>query len=95
MLQPLTEGVKEVEFDATNVRQVIQGLEERFPGIGQWLEEDGRIKPNLAVAIDGETSSMGLLARVRPDSEVHFIPAISGGGAKQFIQRERYFDVGY
>ena len=63
MLQTLTEGVKEVEFPASNVRQVIQGLEERFPGIGQWLTEDGRIKPNLAVAIDGETSSMGLLAK--------------------------------
>ena len=80
MLQPLTEGVKEVEFEAANVRQVVQGLEERFPGIGQWLTEDGRIKPNLAVAIDGETTSMGLLAKVKPDSEVHFIPAISGGG---------------
>ncbi len=80
MLQPLTKGVREVEFDASNVRQVVQGLEERFPGIGQWLTEDGRIKPSLAVAIDGETTSMGLLAKVKPDSEVHFIPAISGGG---------------
>ena len=79
MLQPLTEGVKEVEFEAANVRQVIAGLEERFPGIGQWLTEEGRIKPNLAVAIDGETSSMGLLTKVQPNSEVHFIPAISGG----------------
>ena len=66
MLQPLTGGVKEVEFQAANVRQVVQGLEERFPGIGQWLTEDGRIKPNLAVAIDGETTSMGLLAKVNP-----------------------------
>ena len=80
MLQPLTEGVKEVEFQAANVRQVIQGLEDRFPGIGQWLTEEGRIMPNVAVAIDGETSSMGLLAKVNPNSEVHFIPAISGGG---------------
>ena len=79
MLQPITQGVKEVEFDASNVRQVVQGLEERFPGIAQWLEEDGRIKPNLAVAIDGETTSMGLLAKVSPASEVHFIPAIGGG----------------
>ena len=79
MLQPLTEGVQEVEFEAANVRQVVEGLEERFPGIGQWLMEGGWIKPNLAVAIDGETTSMGLLAKVSPDSEVHFIPAIAGG----------------
>ncbi len=79
MLQPAAGGVKEVSLEARNVRQVVQGLEERFPGIGQWLLEDGKIKPNLVVAVDGETSSMGLLTKVSPDSEVHFIPAIGGG----------------
>ena len=83
MLQPLTEGVKEVNLEATNVRQVVLGLEERFPGIEQWLLDNGKIKPNLVVAVDGETSSMGLLTKVNQDSEVHFIPAIGGGAIPQ------------
>lgn len=83
MLQPLTQGVKEVNLEATNVRQVVLGLEKRFPGIEQWLLDNGKIKPNLVVAVDGETSSMGLLTKVNQDSEVHFIPAIGGGAIPQ------------
>ena len=83
MLQPLTQGVKEVNLAATNVRQVVLGLEKRFPGIEQWLLDNGKIKPNLVVAVDGETSSMGLLTKVNQDSEVHFIPAIGGGAIPQ------------
>ena len=83
MLQPLTEGVKEVNLEAKNVRQVVMGLQERFPGIEEWLLDGGKIKPNLVVAVDGETSSMGLLTKVNPDSEVHFIPAIGGGAISQ------------
>ena len=79
MLQPITGGTKEVNLEARNARQVIEGLEERFPGIKDWLVEDGKIKSNLVVAVDGETSSMGLLTKVNWDSEVHFIPAIGGG----------------
>jgi len=79
MLQPLAGDTKEVSLEAKNVRQVVEGLEERFPGIRDWLVEDGKIKSNLVVAVDGETSSMGLLTKVDQDSEVHFIPAIGGG----------------
>lgn len=80
MLQAATGGVKEVEVEARNVRQVIERLDELFPGIGDRLIEDGDIRSNLAVAVDGEVTRMGLLERVREDTEVHFVPAIGGGG---------------
>jgi hypothetical protein len=32
------------------------------------------------VAIDGEVARMGMLERVAENSEVHFVPAIGGGG---------------
>ncbi len=79
MLQSATGGVKEVEVDAGNVRQVIERLEERFPGIADRLLEDDDIRPNLAVAVNGEVARMGLLERVRADTEIHFVPAIGGG----------------
>ena len=41
--------------------------------------EDNQVRSNLAVSIDGEIARMGLLERVGEDSEVHFVPAISGG----------------
>ena len=79
MLLPLTGGVKQVEVAAANVRQVINGLEEQYPGIKERLVEDNQLRPSLSVAIDGEIARMGLLERVRENSEVHFVPAISGG----------------
>ena len=79
MLQPATGGVKEVEVEARNVRQVIERLDEMFPGVGARLVEDGDIRANLAVAVNGEVARMGLLERVGEDAEIHFVPAIGGG----------------
>ena len=79
MLLPVTGGVKQAQVEARNVRQLINGLEEQFPGIRERLLEDNQVRPNLAVSIDGEVARMGLLERVGETSEVHFVPAISGG----------------
>ena len=79
MLLPVTSGIKQVQVQASNVRQLINGLEEQFPGIKDRLVENNEVRSNLAVSIDGEIARMGLLERVRENSEVHFVPAISGG----------------
>lgn len=79
MLQKVTGGVKQVDCQGRNVRQIIEGLEELYPGIRDRLVEDGEIRANLAVAIDGDVARMGLLERVGESSEVHFVPAIGGG----------------
>ncbi len=79
MLLKLTGGVKQVDFEARNVRQVVDKLEELYPGMKDSLLEEGKIKPSLAVAIDGEVARMGLLERLKEDCEVHFVPAIGGG----------------
>ena len=79
MLQATTGGVKELEVTARNVRQVIEQLDEQFPGIANRLMEDGEIRSNLAVAVDGEVARMGLMERVGENAEIHFVPAIGGG----------------
>ena len=79
MLQSLTAGVKQVDLDARNVRQIIERLEELYPGMKDRLVEDGELRPNLAIAIDGDVAIMGMLEKVEENSEVHFVPAIGGG----------------
>jgi len=79
MLQSLTAGVKQVDLDARNVRQIIERLEELYPGMKDRLVEDGEIRPNLAIAIAGAVDIMGMLEKVEENSEVHFVPAIGGG----------------
>jgi molybdopterin synthase sulfur carrier subunit len=75
----MTRGAKEVEVEAANVRQIIDRLEDLYPGIKDRLVEGGRIRPNLSVAVDGEVARLGLLEKVGKNSEVHFVPAIGGG----------------
>ena len=75
----MTDGAQKVDMEVRNVRQVIERLEEIYPGIKDRLLEDGDIAPNIAVAIDGDVAIMGLLQRVGENSEVHFVPAIGGG----------------
>jgi sulfur-carrier protein len=75
----LSHGVAEVQVAGDSLEQVVAALETRFPGIAACLIEDGRIAGSLAVSIDGAITSRGLLAPVRPESEIHFLPAIGGG----------------
>ena len=82
LLQPLTGGSSVVTVDgAASVRQVVNALDERFPGIAARLVDDSgaRLRPNVSVAVDGEVSPLGLLEAVSPSSEVHFVTAIKGG----------------
>ena len=79
LLKPLTAGEEIVEVNANNVRQVIDELENRFPGIREKLCDEDELKPGLTVAVDGNVSSIGVLQKVGDDSEVHFLPAIGGG----------------
>ena len=79
MLQPLTGGVSQVRIARRTIRSIINYLDERFPGIKERLVQDGDLRPDVAIAIDGETALDGLAELVGEDSEVHFIPPISGG----------------
>jgi hypothetical protein len=79
LLRPLTGGHSTVEAEGSTVREVIDNLERTWPGIRERLVDEGRMRPNLSVAVDGEITPMGLLEPVTPSSEVHFIAAIKGG----------------
>ena len=79
LLRPLSGGVESLEVEASNVRQVIAELDARFPGMAARLREGDRLKPGLTVAVNGNVSSRGLLEKVGPESEIHFLPALGGG----------------
>ena len=78
-MQGLSEGESRVRVAGGNVRQIIDNLDAQYPGFKVRLVEDGRVKPNISVAIDGEITPLGLIEKVGEQSEVHFLPAISGG----------------
>lgn len=79
LLQAVTGGKSAVEVEGATVRQVIEHLEQIHPGIRERLMDQGKLRPNISVAVDGEVTPMGLLEPVGPASEVHFVAAIKGG----------------
>ena len=78
-LRTLTAGIEQLEVDVHNVREVIDQLEQRFPGIRDRLCQQDQISPSLQISIDSVITSRGMIAKIQPNSEVHFIPAIAGG----------------
>ena len=75
----LTGGTAEVDVAGGSLREVIAALESRFAGLADRACEKGAIASSLAVSIDGALTSRGMLAKVEPTSEIHFLPAIGGG----------------
>jgi molybdopterin synthase sulfur carrier subunit len=65
--------------EGSTVREVIDNLEQSWPGIRERLVTENRLRSNISVAVDGEVTPLGLLEPVSPSSEVHFVAAISGG----------------
>lgn len=78
-LRTLTAGAERVPVAATTVGQAVDALEEQFPGIKLRICDAEHLRAGLAVAVDGVMSSRGLMQKLQPDSEVHFLPAIGGG----------------
>jgi molybdopterin synthase sulfur carrier subunit len=79
LMRDLTAGEAKLSVQGETVRQVIQKLEQRYPGMEARLCAEGRLRPNISVVVDGTASSKGLRHKLNTDSEVHFLPAMSGG----------------
>jgi len=80
LLQNLTHGESTVTVPGRTLREVINNLEPRYPGLkDRLLDDEGQLRPEIAAAIDGETEHYGMLEPVRENSEIQFIPAIGGG----------------
>jgi len=72
-LLPYTGGVRELDLDVGNVRQMFAALAELYPDLRGHLENE------VAVVIDGEVYQDALLQTIAADDEVILIPKIAGG----------------
>jgi molybdopterin converting factor small subunit len=79
-MQHLTGGEAVVQAPGRTVRGLIDRLDERYPGMkAAIVQDDGRLRPGVAVAVDGYVTSLGLFQRLEEKSDVQFVPAIGGG----------------
>ncbi|MDX2036404.1 MAG: MoaD/ThiS family protein [Isosphaeraceae bacterium] len=78
-IRPLTNGRAEVDVEGATVREAIDALDRLYPGVRARLRDGDRLAGALHVSIDDVLTKRGLDAPLRPESEVHFLPAIGGG----------------
>lgn len=81
-LRRLTNDQDVVTVEASTVAEMIEKLEEQFPGIKQRLcDEDGQLRQFVNIFVDGEDIRFlnGLETPLKEASEVSIIPAIAGG----------------
>lgn len=78
-MRDLSGGKAQVDVPGRTIRHVIEALDRIYPGVKARLCEDGRLNPGLAVSVDGHISRLGLAHPVDVDSEIRFLPAVSGG----------------
>lgn len=69
---------RRVDVEGASVREVIDALDARLPGMRDRLLEAGpAIRRHINVFVDGEAATLD--TPVAPGSTVHVIPAVSGG----------------
>lgn len=79
LLRDLTGGQQSASVPGSDVQQVIESLDEIYPGIKARLCDGSQLRPGIAIVVDTEVARLGLRQPVTETSEVHFIAAVSGG----------------
>ena len=72
-LKNFTNGVEELEVEATSVKSLIAEMERQYPGIADALES------GFALAVDGEVIANPGYEKLAEVSEVRFISPMQGG----------------
>ncbi|HJS18414.1 MAG TPA: MoaD/ThiS family protein [Anaerolineales bacterium] len=79
LLRDLTNGQQSLIVEGDTIRDVIDNLDKLYPGLKERLYDGDRLRPSIAVVVDGRTSTLKLREKLQASSEVHFVISISGG----------------
>ncbi len=90
-MRSLTGRERVVTVAGETVGELIDAIDALHPGIRERLVRDGRLRPGLALSVDGETLKRGRLStRISDDSKVYFVLATSGGSTQESGRRQRF-----
>jgi molybdopterin converting factor small subunit len=80
-LRRFTEGKPEVEADGSTLSELLDDLNQKFPGIGDKVLKDRDIQRFVNVYVDNEDVRLadGLNTKLEKNSVVSILPAVSGG----------------
>ncbi len=72
-LRSLTDGKEAVDIEASNIREVLDGLQIAYP------ELKAPIAAGVSVAVDGKIISSDLTISVSEESEIYLMQKLRGG----------------
>lgn len=78
-MRSLTAMEPNVEVTAGTVGAVIDAVDRQFTGFRERVVVGDRLRPGIAVTINGTVGTLGLRQVVPEDAEIHFLPALAGG----------------
>jgi sulfur-carrier protein len=79
LLRNFTEGKSTLNVPGSTVREIIEKMDEKYPGIKDQLTNEDQLLPTLSLMVDGVISPKRLNHPVGAANEVHFLPVIRGG----------------
>jgi len=81
-LRKVTNDKDRVEVDAENLADMVQAMEEQYPGIKErLLDEAGELRHFVNIYVNGEDVQFldGLETAISESDEVSIVPAVAGG----------------
>ncbi len=80
-LQRLTQGKEEVEGAAGTVISLVNDLDQKYPGLGERISEDGKLRRFVNIYVNEEDVRFmkNEETEVKDGDEISIVPAIAGG----------------
>ena len=81
-LRKVTNDKDRVEVDAENLADMVQAMEEQYPGIKErLLDESGELRHFVNIYVNGEDVQFidGLETAISESDEISIVPAVAGG----------------
>ena len=81
-LRRITDGKDKVEMEGSNLGELIEGLEGRYPGFKERLvDEAGELRYFVNIYLNGEDVRFlqGMGTSITTGDEISIVPAVAGG----------------
>ena len=78
-LRPLCGGAATLEVAGATLGELLRAVDARCPGFYERAVDEGKVRPELSVALNGHAFRYGLTEPIAPNDEVTIVPAIGGG----------------
>ncbi len=89
-LRTLCGGTAVMELDAPTLEGLLRAVDARCPGFYERIVADGRPRPELAFAVDGEVRPLALHEPLAPGTELAIVPALGGGASTVAVTRSHH-----